>query len=75
MIDFFAVGSAEDLAAKMIHHLRFPPARPEAESTLSMLRSRQREMAKALLEALQFARRSCYREVGTATFSGLLKRC
>lgn len=53
--DFFKVGSPEDLANRMINNLRFPPERLSAESTLSMLRDRQRLMGNALLEALQFA--------------------
>ncbi len=54
VIEFFRVGSAEDLAQKMVAALRNPPQRLSAEATLSMLRQRQRQMGETLLQVISF---------------------
>ncbi|MGB6384130.1 MAG: glycosyltransferase [Terriglobales bacterium] len=54
VIEFFRAGSAEDLAQKMVAALRNPPQRLSTETTLSMLRQRQRQMGETLLQVISF---------------------
>jgi glycosyltransferase involved in cell wall biosynthesis len=54
VIEFFRVGSVEDLAQKMLTALRNPPQRLSTEATLSMLRQRQRQMGETLLQIISF---------------------
>jgi len=54
VFEFFRAGSAEDLAQKMVAALTNPPQRLSAESTLAMLRQRQRQMGEALLQVISF---------------------
>ncbi len=55
VIDFFSVGSAEDLANKMILNLQHPPARLSDEATRNMLSIRRQKMGEVFMEALEYA--------------------
>ncbi len=58
VIEFFRAGSAEDLAEKMLAALKNPHVRLSAEATLLMLRQRQQELGKMLLDAISLVSRS-----------------
>jgi len=50
VIRFFAAGSADDLAAKMMEMLRDPPRMPSKEETYKQLTMRQRELGSLLFD-------------------------
>jgi len=54
-VRFFAAGSQEDLAAKMIEMLVHPPEMQEQEQVSALLRSRQAEFAAVLRKAARVA--------------------
>ncbi len=50
VVRFFAAGSAEDLAAKMVDILANPPRRLDGEETFAQLTARQKKLGGLLLE-------------------------
>lgn len=55
VVRFFAAGSADDLAAKMVDMLVTPPKMPSKEETCARLTLRQQEFGKFLLGILSMA--------------------
>jgi hypothetical protein len=60
VVRFFAAGSVDDLAAKMVDMLVTPPEMPSKEETFARLTKRQQELGSFLLSIASMVARGAF---------------